>query len=391
MVLLINLVWLKFSKIIFVYFDKAFCVSCLLLTAVVNAQQSDYAVEDNEEYDDYEEYEEYMKFMEEVYIEAFPLESEEEYNIYRKDNPDDPCDRGLDSYDYEKSWYDDSQIYINSRFCEPALWFDNFFATDRLFAEGPAGTYVRWRNDFTYDEEDYFKFKTNLTFSIELPGLKDHLRLTFEGDEDEELRDIAPGNAEDTRNSLGLQLDVVENVRSKFNVNVSMAPRVRFRYRYTYPVYEDIILRLTQEVQREKTVNSARTLLEVERAFKQKFLFRSSTEAIVSEDFEGVDWLQAFVLYQRLNKKESLSYESSVNGINEPRTLATNYRVGIRFRRNFHREWLFYEIVPEVTWPITLDEQRMSVVKDRRSKWQILLRLEVHFGNAYRKRYQDYN
>ena len=74
-----------------------------------------------------------------------------EYNIYRKDHPDNPCARDMDTYDYEKSLYDETQIYINSRFCEPALWFDNFFATDRIYNEGVAGTYIRWRNEFTHD------------------------------------------------------------------------------------------------------------------------------------------------------------------------------------------------------------------------------------------------
>ena len=75
-------------------------------------------------------------------------ESLDERRIVRRENPVNPCDRGLDDYRYEKSWYDHTQVYINSRFCEPALWFDNFFSTDRLFDEGVAGTYVRWRNDF---------------------------------------------------------------------------------------------------------------------------------------------------------------------------------------------------------------------------------------------------
>ena len=128
----------------------------------------------------------------------------EEYNIYRKENPEDPCDRGLDSYDYKKSWYDDTQVYINSRFCEPALWFDNFFANDRLFDEGVAGTYIRWRHEFTQDEEESFSYKMALSASVELPILKKNLRLTFEGDQDEDLRDIEPGNGQNTTNSLGL-------------------------------------------------------------------------------------------------------------------------------------------------------------------------------------------
>ena len=313
----------------------------------------------------------------------------EEYEIYRIVNPEDPCDRGLDTYTYEKSWYDETQIYVNTSFCEPALWFDNFFGSDRVFNEGAAGTYIRWRNDFTYDEEEYFDFKSNLSFSVELPGLESRLRLTFESGEDETLRDISPGQ-ESTTSTLGLQLDVKQNERSKFNISISLSPRIRLRYRYTYPVVESITLRLTQEVQREKAVNSARTLVDFEKLFKNQLFFRSSSEGKLSEEFEGVDWLQAFVLYQRINKKTSLSYETSANGITEPLTLATNYRVAVRFRKNFHRKWLFYEIAPELTWPVTLDEERLEIAEDRRSKWLIFFRLEVHFGNASKKRYEDY-
>ena len=317
-------------------------------------------------------------------------EQVEEYSIDKKHNQEDPCDRSLDTYNYELSWYDDTQIYVNSRFCEPALWFDNFFANDRLFDEGVAGTYIRWRNEFTYDEEEYFKFDSKISFSVELPGVEGRLRLTFDDGEDDALRDIAP-DTQETTNTLGLQLDVAENARSKFNISVSLSPRVRLRYRYTYPASPLVTLRYTQEVQRKEAINSALTLIDVEKLFENQLFFRSSSEAKVSEEYDGVDWLQAFVLYQRVNKKTSLSYETSVNGITEPWTLATNYRVGLRFRKNFHRPWLFYEVAPEVTWPVTLDEDRLEIEKDRRSKWMIFFRLEVHFGNAHKKRYKDYN
>lgn len=318
-------------------------------------------------------------------------QEKEEYNIYRKENPEDPCDRGLDSYDYKKSWYDDTQVYINSRFCEPALWFDNFFSNDRVFDEGVAGTYIRWRHEFTQDEEESFSYKMALSASVELPILEKNLRLTFEGDQDEDLRDIAPGNGGNTTNSLGLQLDVKKNDRSKFSINISLTPRIRLRYRYTYPMYDDITLRFTQEIQREDSVHSGRAVIDFEKTFEQNYLFRTSTEGKQSEEFEGVDWVQAFALYKRLNKKTSISYETSVTGITKPHALATDYRVGFRYRRNFHRKWLFYEIVPEITWPITLDDARLNVLQERRSKWLLFFRLEVHFGNAYEKRYQDYN
>jgi len=215
------------------------------------------------------------------------------------------------------------------------------------------------------------------------------LRLTFESDEDEALRDITPGGNQESTNSLGLQFDVKENSRSKFNVTISLSPRIRLRYRYTYPVYETVTLRLTQELQREKAVHSSRSLIDFEKLFKNQLFFRSSSEAKLSEEFDGIDWLQAFVLYQRVNKKTSLSYEISATGITEPLTLATNYRAAVRFRKNFHRRWLFYEISPELTWPVGFDVD--DQLTNRHSKWLIFFRLEVHFGNAYKKRYQDYN
>jgi hypothetical protein len=373
-------VWLKNVK--YSYVKKVVCALLFSVTTSINAQDVEPVPENDDESD---------AGIEDSYIEAFPTENTEEYHIYRKENPQDPCDRGLDAYDYEKSWYDKTQIYINSSFCEPALWFDNFFANDRVFAEGPAGTYVRWRNDFIYDEEEYFKFQTNLSVSVELPGTQEKLRLTYENDEDEDIQDIAPGTADQKTNTLGLQLDVLENVRSKLNVSVSFAPRIRVRYRYTYPVYQDLTMRFTQELQRETSVNSTRTLIEIEKEFKQRFLFRSSTEGKFSEEYDGAEWLQAFVLYERVNKKTSLSYESSVSGITEPHTVATDYRLAVRYRKNFHRPWLFYEIAPEMTWPITLDESGYNVVEGRRSKWLIFFRFEVHFGNAQQKRYEDYN
>jgi len=314
----------------------------------------------------------------------------DDYNIHRKNNPADPCDRGLDTYDYKTSWYDGTQAYVNSQFCEPALWFDNFFASERVLREGVAGTYIRWRNEFIYDEEEAFKFNSDLSFSVELPGMQDRLRLTFDSDEDETLRDVTPGGNQAQASSLGLQLDVAKNTRSKFNISVSFSPRVRLRYRYTYPVLQTVTLRLTQEVQREKAINSSRTLIDFEKLFENQFLFRASTEGKLSEEYDGVRWLQAFILFQRVNKKASLSYEASVNGITQPTALALSYRLGVRFRKNFHRKWLFYEIAPEMTWPVTLDAQTQQIAKGRRSKWLIFFRLEVHFGNAYKKRYQDY-
>lgn len=300
------------------------------------------------------------------------------------------CDRIKDLDVEEATWYDSAHAYMNTAFCEPAVWFDDFFASDRVFEE-VAGSYVRWRNDFIQSEEGGLDFNTNLNFSIELPRISSKLKLIFEGDEDQTLQDVLPGGETDgSDNNLGLRLDVKETDRSKFNISVSAKPRVRLRYRYTYPAREDFLIRFTQEIQNEQGVNGARTRLDFEKAFLPLKLFRSTTEGFFSEEFPGVEWSQAFTLFQRITKKSSISYETSAVGITEPISLTTNYRVGIRYRQSIHRDWLFFEVSPDITWPVDISEDRTMIIKDRRSVLLILIRLEVHFGNAKKRKYSDY-
>ena len=302
----------------------------------------------------------------------------------------DPCDRTGDKYEYEESWYDSTHAVMNTVFCEPALWFDSFYGSDRVIAE-IGGTYVRWRNDFIQTEGQGFKFRTNLNFSVELPRISQRLKLTFEGDQDQELQDVLPGTPEEQdTNTLGLRLDVKDTDRSKFNISVSATPRIRARYRYTYPATETFLIRFTQEIQNEEGVNGARTRFDFEKAILPNKLFRATTEGFVSEEFSGVDWSQAFSLFHRLSQKGSVSYEVSAVGITQPETLVTNYRLGLRYRRNIHRDWLFFEFTPDVTWPVTLSDNRETVLVDRHSVFSILFRLEIHFANTSARKYSDY-
>ena len=304
--------------------------------------------------------------------------------------PADPCDRTMDTYDYSESWYDSTHAVVNTVFCEPALWFDSFYGSDRVIAEA-GGSYVRWRNDFIQVEGQGFKFSTNLNFSIELPRISHRLKLTFEGDQDQALQDVLPGDSEEQdTNTLGLRLDVKDTDRSKFNISVSAKPRVRARYRYTYPATETFLIRFTQEIQNEEGVNGARTRFDFEKTIQPNKLFRATTEGFVSEEFNGVDWSQAFSLFHRLSQKGSISYETSAVGITKPETLVTNYRLGFRYRRNIHRDWLFFEFTPDVTWPIELSENRETIITDRHSVFSIIFRLEIHFANTGARKYSDY-
>ena len=58
------------------------------------------------------------------------------------------------------------------------------------------------------------------------------------------------------------------------------------------------------------------------------------------------------------------------DGQTEPYDFVKNYRVGLRFRRQAYRDFLFWEVEPSYNWRI--DEPYF----DREGAWRIELRLE---------------
>jgi len=300
------------------------------------------------------------------------------------------CDRSRDPQGYIDTWYDDTHDYLNQTFCEPVVWFDDFFGSDRVLEE-VAGTYVRFQTDLVFDEEQGAEVDPGLDFSVELPNISRRLKLTFESDEDTQLRDIAPGNDPNvTENSIGLRLDMLDTLQQNIKLSVSLKPRIRLRYRYSTPVWGDLVFRYTQEVQREEGINGARTRFDLELPVFSSLFFRSTSDGFVSEEYPGVEWLQAFSLFQRLSPKSSLAYEAGINGFTKPLNVTTNYRLGIRYRRNIHRDWLFFEVAPAMSWPVNLSEDRETILIERRDVASLLFRLEVHFGNAKKKKYSHY-
>ncbi|HSH27895.1 MAG TPA: hypothetical protein VK972_09060, partial [Wenzhouxiangella sp.] len=67
-------------------------------------------------------------------------------------------------------------------------------------------------------------------------------------------------------------------------------------------------------------------------------------------------------------------------GYTEPRFETEEYFVALRFRRQFLRHWLYYEVQPEHAWPKDFD------TGERRSDWRITFTLEIQFENERSRR-----
>jgi hypothetical protein len=265
--------------------------------------------------------------------------------------------------------------YLNETLCAPAIWFDNFFSIDRIDEEVRPGSNVNWQHDFTLDEFGVSTYATRLRGSFKLPKASKNLRLVFEGDPEDSVDDLVPSNKEDTESQVGFLYEVTRSPRANLSWRLSLSPSLTMRYRYTLPLTDSLTARFTQQFFHKDSAFGANATIDFIHTFSKDLVLNQVNNLGRTEDDDASRWSIAAVLFQRLNDISALSYESSYNGITKPEVFATNARVAVRYRRQIYREWLFFELAPEITWP------RESFTDRRKKTKALFFRLEINFVN----------
>lgn len=264
--------------------------------------------------------------------------------------------------------------YLNTKFCQPALWFDNFFVDERADEDGRAGTVVRWYNDFSYIENEGYQFKTKLRFRLHLPKATKRLKLVFESDEKDDLTELLPSTRSDAEETLGLRYDWYSEAKQSFNIKVTARPGIEARYRYTYPFSDDTLARITQKIYQKKRLTGESTQLDIDHSLNPTFLLRWTNLATYEDDIKGWNLGSGVTLFQHISDKQAINYQASISGTNRPYHYLENTRIAISYRQNIWRDWLYYEIRPEYNWKEEPDVERYQEA-------MVTLRFELLFHN----------
>jgi len=289
-----------------------------------------------------------------------------------------------DDLDRPESWLDRTHAYMSQRLCEPAAWFDGFFGDPRALEETPVGTFFRMRNALEWDQSEGWSYGLRVRANIELPRVSERVRLLVSRDEDlsGELRD-GPGAAEDDRTRLGLRFIASERARSQLDLDGTIRvssgalnPRVRARYRQVHGLTENTLVRGTQSVFWERADGFGTTSrVDWEWLPGRDRLIRWTGEGTFSEGSDGVDWRTSVIGFRQLDLRTALRSEVGAFGYTSPRFDTEEYFAALRFRRQFARPWLFYEIQPERAWPLDLETGK------RGADWRLTFTLEIQFEN----------
>ncbi|MGY6588659.1 MAG: hypothetical protein ACXIUB_10300 [Wenzhouxiangella sp.] len=290
-----------------------------------------------------------------------------------------------DEDDLPESWLDRSHSFLSQRLCEPAAWFDGFFGDPRSFEETPVGTFIRVRNAVQWDQADGWGAGVRVRANISLPRVSERVRLLVTRDDDlsGDFRDGPSADDSDDRTRLGLRFIASEQARSQLDFDGTVRvtsgglnPRLRARYRYVQGFSDNTLGRATQSVFWERADGFGTTSrLDWEWLPDRDRLVRWTGEGTISEASDGIDWRSSVTAFQQLSPSRAVRTEVGAFGFTDPRFEVEEYFVAFRFRQQFLRNWLFYEVQPERAWPLDLETGQ------RRSDWRLTLTLEVQFEN----------
>jgi len=267
---------------------------------------------------------------------------------------------------------------------------DAFFGAERAFDES-SGTYVQARGSIIFQNSGGVDFDGQLRAKLDMPNLERKLSLVIESEPEELVQQggrITTGSrtltesidSKDIATSLQyvLREQPTWDVRLQPGVRLRWPPRtfLRLRSRHLRPISEVWLSRTTfTPGWFDPRGFEVRLRHDFDRDAGNASLFRVASEAIwlVNED-RNVHLVQSFAYSHPLGERVRMAYEVGASFETSPTFWDTSYFSSIRYRRNIHRDWLFFELKPQV-----LFERENNFKTDL----SLALTLEVVFGAQY--------
>ncbi len=290
------------------------------------------------------------------------------------------------SWDEEKDIVDAMHDKVTSSFLATADWVDSFFDDDRIVEEEDRST-LRVYTTVSKREGESVDLNVRFRLRLALPGARERLSLLVSGDDEENVRpdsdpndfsrDVFKGrNEENTSTSLWYSFlsDDKRHLSASVGFRLSSGSLIfyagpRYRQLFSYGEWDMRFI----ETMRYYTENGweSRTILDVERPVFENCLFRTTFDGTWLEDVPGYTYNTNFVLFQSLKLNRALQYEWVNTMRTRPNHQLSSTTFKVRYRQQFWKPWLFFEIVPEIQFP-------------RERDWDltpgIYVRLEVIFG-----------
>jgi len=313
-------------------------------------------------------------------------EAEDSYLTHDEDPEDYDIDYILTPYEEDFFSFLDTPHEIISEGVEGmAQGMDLFFADENVYTETTA-SYARLSTQTYFNHEGASSTTGDIRLKIDLKKTKKKLKLLLESDTDRDMQtgtdtSKTPSQQNETisfyaavQKEISKKRDWRTRASLGIKLRVPLDPFLRVRAHKNFRVAEWKI-RFTETLFWFNSKGAgASSLLEMDHSLTKSLLFRSRTTELWTDFLDYHEVEQSFTLYHELTDRRAVSYNIGSYGISQPRTHLVRYYASIGYRQRVHRDWLFIEVSPAITY------ERDNNFKSERS---LMLKLEMVFGNKY--------
>lgn len=273
--------------------------------------------------------------------------------------------------------------YLSEKFVSFVTDVDRFFGDERNYQESNKSVF---QLDLTrvMEHGGNRNFALSARAKLHMPSTEERLHLLLETNPDRNITGeptqgqpaIANQVVAPESYALGARYEKAEESVWHFSTDAGikfqsgLSPFARMRGSYSVPM-DQWRLKATETVFWFNTIGVGEsTQLELERILSEPALFRSSTNAAWLRDKNNFDMRQDLSIYHTLNKRIALLYQASAVAVSHPQFQMTEYVLLVLYRYRLHRDWLYFELSPQLHYP---------KVKNFQSTPSINMRLEMLF------------
>lgn len=252
---------------------------------------------------------------------------------------------------------------------ERVIRLDNFFGNVKTEGLQPPDYQLRWRNSLRVEEGGHVKYRTTVHGSFILPKISKRVRLTISGETEPEPFTSKlpedpgyPGFDRTLANTRVVNTELRYGVIRTPSTEVFLGAGVRVKYplesfvrsrgQYFLRIGEANLLRFAETLFWKNTDGFGETTeIDFARKLGRKAVLRWANSGTVTEEGPGMEFATELSLLRELSPRSAITFGGGLAGHTRPDAVVDTYRVFTRYRRNFLRPWLFYELEPEITWP----------------------------------------
>ena len=285
---------------------------------------------------------------------------------------------------------DKPRDYLSEKFVTFVSDIDRFFGDNRNYQESNQSVLqidITRATGYGGDR----KFVPSGRAKLHFPSTEKRLNLVLESNPDQNLT----GDSTQTKNTTlanqvvkpesygaALRFEKMQDSLWHFSADagiksqgINLDPFTRVRGSYSISM-DQWRLKVAETVFWFNTIGAGEsTQLDVERFLSEPVLFRATSNATWLHDTQNLNMRQDLSFFHTVSKRTALLYQASAIGVSQPAIHANDYVLLVTYRYRLHRDWVFFELSPQLHFPKD---------KDYQSSPALIMRLELLLDESRR-------